>query len=130
MTLKTYDVSVSNTFDAVSVEDAVMQMVVWLQDHAGSAGYRVEVPDGACILTDYDIASGRADECDIHDHETTTVFIDADDIGDLDLDQLERNARTDLCDACRPVEHLTCSLEHPSCSCCVSTLQQMVVDGS
>ena len=38
----TYTITVSNSFDASSPEDAVMQMVCWLQECAHSAGYRVE----------------------------------------------------------------------------------------
>jgi hypothetical protein len=37
-----YTVSVSNTFDADSPEDAIMQMICWLQESAHCAGYRVE----------------------------------------------------------------------------------------
>jgi hypothetical protein len=36
-----YTVTVSNKFDAVSYEDAVKQMVAWLDDNAAFAGYRV-----------------------------------------------------------------------------------------
>ena len=42
-----YMVSVSNIFeDAESPEDAVRQMVEWLQENAHAAGYRVEPQDG------------------------------------------------------------------------------------
>lgn len=37
----TYEVSVRNTFDAGSPEDAVRQFVAWIVDNAYSAGYRV-----------------------------------------------------------------------------------------
>ena len=36
-----YTVSVSCSFDATSPEDAVRQMVAWLDDYAYAAGYRV-----------------------------------------------------------------------------------------
>lgn len=36
-----YFVSVSNTFEAESPEDAVAQMAAWLTDYAYAAGYRV-----------------------------------------------------------------------------------------
>ena len=36
-----YTVSVSNVFEAECHEDAIMQMVAWLLDNAGQAGYRV-----------------------------------------------------------------------------------------
>ena len=38
---KTYEVSVSNFFDAKSPKDAVKQMTTWLIDNAWVAGYRV-----------------------------------------------------------------------------------------
>ena len=37
-----YTVSISNTFDADSANDAVMQMICWLQESAHCGGYRVE----------------------------------------------------------------------------------------
>jgi hypothetical protein len=39
--MQTYEVQVSNFFDAESAEDAVAQMVAWLIDNAHKAGYRV-----------------------------------------------------------------------------------------
>lgn len=39
--MRTYEVRVSNFFDAESAEDAVSQMVAWLIDNAHKAGYRV-----------------------------------------------------------------------------------------
>ena len=52
-TVRTYEVSVSNLFDATSPEDAMRQMVAWLNDHAPNAGYRVEwyAEDGATMGT-------------------------------------------------------------------------------
>lgn len=41
----TYTVSVENIFTADSPQDAVRQMVAWLDDHAGEAGYRVDDPE-------------------------------------------------------------------------------------
>jgi hypothetical protein len=38
---KTYEVTVSNYFDAESPKDAVGQMITWLIDNADVAGYRV-----------------------------------------------------------------------------------------
>ena len=35
-----YEVTVSNIFTATDQADAVEQMVAWLQEHAGTAGYR------------------------------------------------------------------------------------------
>lgn len=40
-----YHVSVSNTFEATSPEDAVVQMAEWLSEVARQAGYRVEWVD-------------------------------------------------------------------------------------
>ena len=37
-----YTVSVSNMFDANSPEDAVKQMVAWLDDNAAKAGYHID----------------------------------------------------------------------------------------
>jgi len=37
-----YTVSISNTFNADSANDAVMQMICWLQESAHSADYLVE----------------------------------------------------------------------------------------
>jgi hypothetical protein len=48
---KTYEISVSNYFDADDPEDAVRQMVAWLVDQAHTAGYRVnfyEDTEDAC----------------------------------------------------------------------------------
>lgn len=39
--VKTYEIQVSNYFDAESVEDAILQMAAWLTDNAYTAGYRV-----------------------------------------------------------------------------------------
>lgn len=55
-----YTVTVSNTFEADSHEDAVAQMVAWLLDNAGQVGYRV--------------TRQAPSECD-------SVFIDAERIG-------------------------------------------------
>jgi hypothetical protein len=41
-----YTVSVANTFEAESPEDAVAQMAAWLVDYAYGAGYRVVPEDG------------------------------------------------------------------------------------
>jgi hypothetical protein len=41
----TYTVSISSFFDADNPEDAVMQMIAWLQDQAHCGGYRVEWED-------------------------------------------------------------------------------------
>lgn len=43
---------------------------------------------------------------------------------DPDDEQQERDARTDLCEACRPVDHATCSLD-PACACCRTTIESM-----
>lgn len=73
----TYTVHLSNSFDAESPVDAVSQMVTYALDNAGQAGYRVEW-EGACILLD---APGESpDDCSTHDHETESVFIDAEDL--------------------------------------------------
>jgi hypothetical protein len=42
MAENSFTISVSNTFDAESPEDAIMQMICWLQESAHCAGYRVE----------------------------------------------------------------------------------------
>ena len=42
MAENSYTVSVSNIFDADSPEDAIMQMIAYLQDQAHCSGYRVE----------------------------------------------------------------------------------------
>lgn len=39
--MKEYTVSVACNFEAISPEDAVKQMVAWLDDCAYAAGYRV-----------------------------------------------------------------------------------------
>lgn len=44
-----------------------------------------------------------------------------------DLEQAERDARTDLCDECKDIEHPTCSLD-PFCICCQGTIEQMALD--
>ena len=38
-----YEVSIRNTFEAESHEDAVRQMIEWLIDNAAQAGYRVNL---------------------------------------------------------------------------------------
>jgi hypothetical protein len=38
-----YEVSVRNTFHADNYEDAVRQMIEWLQDNAAQTGYRVSL---------------------------------------------------------------------------------------
>lgn len=43
-------------------------------------------------------------------------------------EQDERNERTDLCEECKPVDHMTCSLD-ASCACCRSTIMQMEDEG-
>jgi len=53
----TYEVSVRNTFEATSPEDAVRQMIEWIVDNAPSTGYQVK-----------NVETG------------TTEFIDGDDI--------------------------------------------------
>lgn len=53
----TYEVSIRNTFDATSPEDAVRQMIEWLRGDVGSYGYRVEVEtdhDGFAFVGFYD----------------------------------------------------------------------------
>ena len=37
-----YTIRVSNIFEAESFEDAVLQMVAWLDENAYAAGYRVD----------------------------------------------------------------------------------------
>ena len=61
---RTYEVSVSNIFDATSPEDAVRQMAHWLADHGFNAGYRVEwyAEDGGTIGTFIDGESLDWDE--------------------------------------------------------------------
>jgi hypothetical protein len=118
-----YEVSVSCTFDALSAEDAVNQFITWLHDNADSAGYRVEAPDGACILPPGASAWDGDDHAD-HEHETTSVFIDAADIGTLDLHQRMRDARTDLCATCRPADHPSCSMD-VTCACCRTTIGRL-----
>jgi len=39
----------------------------------------------------------------------------------LDDEQRERNERTDLCDECRPMNHMTCGM-HAECACCRTTI--------
>ena len=41
--MNSYEVSVTNTFDAEDAEDAVRQMVEWLIDNAAVTGYRVNL---------------------------------------------------------------------------------------
>ena len=41
-----YTVSVSNTFEASSPEDAVSQMILWIEEVARHAGYRWENETG------------------------------------------------------------------------------------
>lgn len=40
-----YEVSLANIFDAVSPEDAVIQMAEWAKEYAYEAGYRVSWTD-------------------------------------------------------------------------------------
>ncbi len=40
-----YTVSVANTFEADSFEDALRQMIAWLDDYAYAAGYRISWDD-------------------------------------------------------------------------------------
>lgn len=42
-----------------------------------------------------------------------------------DDEQASRDTRTDLCGACRPVDHVTCSMD-PSCACCRETIAALV----
>ena len=49
-----WTVSVTNTFDAVSAEDAVKEMVEWLLDYAQHTGYQVMDEAGACVFLDAD----------------------------------------------------------------------------
>lgn len=50
--MKEYEVFVGNIFDATSPEDAVRQMVVYLQDNASQAGYRVTCDSGESVFID------------------------------------------------------------------------------
>jgi hypothetical protein len=59
MAPRDYEVSVSNTFEAESPQDALSQMVAWVADHAYQIGYRV---------------------VDAEDPSRCNVFIDAEDI--------------------------------------------------
>ena len=36
-----YTVSLSNTFEADSIKDALQQMIAWVSDYAYAAGYRI-----------------------------------------------------------------------------------------
>ena len=49
-----YEVSVTNTFDAECPEDAVRQMIDWLVDNAPSTGYRVHNSDTGALIGFYD----------------------------------------------------------------------------
>jgi hypothetical protein len=40
-TQQVYTVIIANNFEASTPEEAISQMVTWLQDHAHEAGYRV-----------------------------------------------------------------------------------------
>jgi hypothetical protein len=52
--LVTYEVSVRNTFDAESPEDAVRQMIEWIINNAPHTGYRVENLDQPDVVHYYD----------------------------------------------------------------------------
>jgi hypothetical protein len=52
------------------------------------------------------------------------TFFDDDPFGDADEKQAERNARDDLCDTCKPLDHDSCSLDG-RCTCCQTTIHQM-----
>ena len=54
-----YTVSVANSFEADSPEDAVLQMVAWLYDVAGQAGYRVTWDDEGSTFIDAEDLSIR-----------------------------------------------------------------------
>jgi hypothetical protein len=43
MSTEHYDVTVANAFEASSPQDAAEQMIHWLQENAGSAGFRVQL---------------------------------------------------------------------------------------
>lgn len=45
-----YTVSVSNKFTAETPEDALRQMVAWLDDNAAKAGYRIDDGGGSVFL--------------------------------------------------------------------------------
>ena len=51
--MRTYTVTVANTFDAHSPQDALQQMAAWLADYAYRAGYRVTCQDtGESVFLD------------------------------------------------------------------------------
>lgn len=54
--MKTYEVRVSNFFDAESPEDALRQMVAWLDDNAHKAGYRIiHIPEESSFMDAEDV---------------------------------------------------------------------------
>ena len=68
-----YTVSVSNTFDANSPEDAVSQMVLWIEEVARHAGYRWESESYVIKEPFSDVPTGGYDY-------NETGFIDADNL--------------------------------------------------
>jgi len=50
---KQYTVTLTNTFGASSMEDALAQMIVWCLENAPHAGYRIDV-EGLSLLVDAD----------------------------------------------------------------------------
>lgn len=49
-----YEVSVTNTFEAETPQDAVAQMIEWLQEHSAFIGYRVLTEAGDTVFIDGD----------------------------------------------------------------------------
>jgi hypothetical protein len=65
MSEKEYNVSVSNTFEANSPEDAVSQMVFWIEEVARHAGYRWESSDVIAGFLQHETGFVDADRIDI-----------------------------------------------------------------
>lgn len=57
MSEQEYTVSVSNTFEANSPEDAVIQMALWIEEAARHAGYRWENPNETGFIDADNISS-------------------------------------------------------------------------
>jgi hypothetical protein len=63
--MSTYEIQVSNRFEAETVEDAVLQMVAWLDDNAAKAGYRVIFQQEESTFVDAEDMINRMNEGEI-----------------------------------------------------------------
>lgn len=61
--MNTYEIQVSNHFEAETVEDAVLQMVAWLDDYAAKAGYRVILQQEESTFIDAEMIEDAEEMC-------------------------------------------------------------------